>query len=241
MKLCLLLTVLLLNWKFSSPLSGGSGAQNGQFPFTVAIFINDILVGTGVLYNPVKVLTVAHAVAVQDTSSLRVVAGSVDWTDTSCATCQSSHVASVVLHPDFVNDPTQMFPHNVAVLTLASPINTNQYTSYATLASTGNVPTVGVFGTVAGWGCNANGGQQTILQTGQVQISASPACDSATGSLNAKLCAMTFVAFCDRDSGDPLINLGVVTGLFSYCGPEPGFDWAVLINVGFYFSWIDQQ
>jgi hypothetical protein len=95
-----------------APVAKAQMAPTGNF---VSVRINGAHAVYGMILSPTKILVPAHAGGYA-TSAYTVLAGSSSTTVTTCGTCQLRAVQSFVRHQNYVNNGSQGYPNDVAVI-----------------------------------------------------------------------------------------------------------------------------
>ncbi|MFG2575107.1 S1 family peptidase [Streptomyces sp. NPDC048481] len=198
------------------PIVGGTTTTTTAYPFMMQITDasqNQFCGGT--LVSPTKVVTAAHCMAGETTSSVRVVGGRtyLDGTDGTVA-----RVSGIWIHPDYT-DATR--GDDVAVLTLATSM---PYTAapYVSSSQTG-VYAAGTSARVLGWGTTSeNGASSNQLRTATVPVVSDADCTNSYGSdfVPTDMVCAGFTSggtdTCQGDSGGPLLIGGALAGITSW-------------------------
>ncbi|WP_128379992.1 S1 family peptidase [Streptomyces cavernae] len=199
-----------------APIVGGTTTTTTAYPFIMQITDasqNQFCGGT--LVSPTKVVTAAHCMVGETTSSVRVVGGRTYRNGTNGTV---SRVSRIWIHPSYT-DATN--GDDVAVLTLSTSM---PYTtaSYVTSSQTG-VYAAGTTARILGWGTTSAGGSSSNqLRTATVPIVSNSSCASSYGSnfvAGDMVCAgytSGGVDTCQGDSGGPLLIGGVLAGITSW-------------------------
>ncbi|MEY9995355.1 secreted trypsin-like serine protease [Streptomyces sp. V4I8] len=200
----------------SSRIVGGTTTTTTAYPFMMQITDasqNQFCGGT--LVSATKVVTAAHCMVGETTSSVRVVGGRTYLNGTNGTV---SRVSDIWVHPDYT-DATE--GNDVAVLTLSTSM---PYTtaSYVDSSDTG-VYAAGTTARIIGWGTtSSNGSSSNQLRTATVPIVSNSSCASSYGSdfLSSDMVCAGYtsggVDTCQGDSGGPLIIGGVLAGITSW-------------------------
>ncbi|WP_105969986.1 S1 family serine peptidase [Streptomyces geranii] len=198
------------------PIVGGTTTTAATYPYVMQITDasqNQFCGGT--LVSATKVVTAAHCMVDETTSSVRVVGGRTYRNGTNGTV---SRVTKIWIHPSYV-DATE--GDDVAVLTLATSM---PYTaaSYVTSSQTG-VYAAGTTARIIGWGTtSSNGSSSNQLRTATVPTVSNASCTSSYGSsyiASDMVCAgytAGGVDTCQGDSGGPLMIGGVLAGITSW-------------------------
>ncbi|MDW4908690.1 serine protease [Streptomyces sp. ADMS] len=198
------------------PIVGGTTTTASAYPYVMQITDssqNQFCGGT--LVSATKVVTAAHCMVGETTSSVRVVGGRTYRNGTNGTV---SRVTGIWIHPSYT---TATSGEDVAVLTLATSM---PYTtaSYVTSSQTG-VYAAGTTARIIGWGTtSSNGSSSNQLRTATVPTVSNASCTSSYGSsyvASDMVCAgytSGGVDTCQGDSGGPLMIGGVLAGITSW-------------------------
>ncbi|NEA67343.1 serine protease [Streptomyces sp. SID12488] len=198
------------------PIVGGSTTTAATYPYVMQITDasqNQFCGGT--LVSATKVVTAAHCMVDETTSSVRVVGGRTYRNGTNGTV---SKVTKIWIHPSYT-DATN--GDDVAVLTLATSM---PYTaaSYVTSSQT-SVYAAGTTARIIGWGTTSSSGSSSNqLRTATVPTVSNASCTSSYGSsyiASDMVCAgytSGGVDTCQGDSGGPLMIGGVLAGITSW-------------------------
>ncbi|HLL37410.1 MAG TPA: serine protease [Streptomyces sp.] len=198
------------------PIVGGTTTTTSAYPFMMQITDasqNQFCGGT--LVSPTKVVTAAHCMVGETTSSVRVVGGRTYLNGTNGTVAR---VGKIWIHPDYT---TATRGEDVAVLTLstAMPYATAKYVS----STDTSVYAAGTTARVLGWGTTSqNGSSSNQLRTATVPIVSDTSCRSSYGTdfvASEMVCAgysSGGVDTCQGDSGGPLLVGGVLAGITSW-------------------------
>ncbi|CAL9289914.1 S1 family peptidase [Streptomyces sp. SudanB182_2057] len=198
------------------PIVGGTTTTTTAYPFITQITDasqNQFCGGT--LVSPTKVVTAAHCMVGETTSSVRVVGGRTYLNGTNGTV---SRVSKIWINPGYT-DATN--GDDVAVLTLSTsmPYTTAKYVSSAQTS----VYAAGTSARILGWGTTSeNGSSSNQLRTATVPIVSDSSCRSSYGSdfvQSDMVCAgysSGGVDTCQGDSGGPLLIGGVLAGITSW-------------------------
>jgi len=198
------------------PIVGGTTTTTTAYPFMMQITDasqNQFCGGTLVAAN--KVVTAAHCMVGETTSSVRVVGGRTYLNGTNGTV---SKVSKIWINPDYT-DATN--GDDVAVLTLSTAMS---YTtaSYVSASQT-SVYAAGTTARILGWGTTSESGSSSNqLRTATVPIVSDSSCASSYGSdfvASDMVCAgytSGGVDTCQGDSGGPLLIGGVLAGITSW-------------------------
>ncbi|WP_405823717.1 serine protease [Streptomyces sp. NBC_01390] len=198
------------------PIVGGTTTTASAYPYVMQITDasqNQFCGGT--LVSATKVVTAAHCMVGETTSSVRVVGGRTYLNGTNGTV---SKVTKIWINPSYT-DATN--GDDVAVLTLATSM---PYTtaSYVTSSQT-SVYAAGTTARIIGWGTTSeNGSSSNQLRTATVPTVSNSSCSSSYGSsyiASDMVCAgytAGGVDTCQGDSGGPLMIGGVLAGITSW-------------------------
>ncbi|GKQ36137.1 trypsin-like serine protease [Streptomyces sp. A012304] len=198
------------------PIVGGTTTTTTAYPFMMQITdASQSQFCGGTLVSPTKVVTAAHCMVGETTSSVRVVGGRTYRNGTNGTV---SRVSKIWIHPSY-SDVTN--GDDVAVLTLSTsmPYTTAKYVS----SSQTGVYAAGTTARILGWGTTSSGGSSSNqLRTATVPITSDSTCASAYGSdfvQSDMVCAGSTSGgtdTCQGDSGGPLLIGGVLAGITSW-------------------------
>ncbi|MEU5362103.1 serine protease [Streptomyces sp. NPDC005925] len=198
------------------PIVGGTTTTTSSYPFMMQITDsgqNQFCGGT--LVSPTKVVTAAHCMVGETTSSVRVVGGRTYLNGTNGTVAR---VSRIWINPGYT-DATN--GDDVAVLTLSTsmPYATAGYVS----SGQTSVYAAGTTARILGWGTTSSGGSSSNqLRTATVPITSDSTCAGAYGSdfvQSDMVCAgysSGGVDTCQGDSGGPLLVGGVLAGITSW-------------------------
>ncbi|MET9833990.1 serine protease [Streptomyces sp. NPDC006385] len=200
----------------STRIVGGTTTTTTAYPFMMQITdASQSQFCGGTLVSATKVVTAAHCMVGETTSSVRVVGGRTYRNGTNGTV---SRVSDIWIHPDY---STATEGDDVAVLTLSTSM---PYTpaSYVDSSDTG-VYAAGATARIIGWGTTSSGGSSSNqLRTATVPVIADSGCASSYGSdfiRSDMVCAGRTsggVDTCQGDSGGPLLIGGVLAGITSW-------------------------
>ncbi|MFE9093299.1 S1 family peptidase [Streptomyces sp. NPDC007264] len=198
------------------PIVGGTTTTTTAYPFMMQITdASGFQFCGGTLVAPKKVVTAAHCMVGETTSSVRVVGGRTYRNGTNGTV---SKVSKIWINPSYT-DATN--GDDVAVLTLSTSM---PYTtaSYVSSSQTG-VYAAGTTARIIGWGTTSAGGSSSNqLRTATVPTVSDSSCASSYGSdfiASDMVCAgysSGGVDTCQGDSGGPLLIGGVLAGITSW-------------------------
>ncbi|MEU5524460.1 serine protease [Streptomyces sp. NPDC047860] len=198
------------------PIVGGTTTTTSSYPFMMQITdaSQDQFCG-GTLVSPTKVVTAAHCMVGETTSSVRVVGGRtyLNGSDGTVA-----DVSKIWIHPDYRRVTRG---DDVAVLTLSTPMpyTTAPYVS----ASDTSVYAAGTTARILGWGTTSSGGTSSNqLRTATVPTVSDSSCAASYRNRFVQsdmVCAgysSGGVDTCQGDSGGPLLIGGRLAGITSW-------------------------
>ncbi|MGW1591041.1 S1 family peptidase [Streptomyces sp. NPDC002386] len=198
------------------PIVGGTTTTTTAYPFVMQITdASGSQFCGGTLVAAKKVVTAAHCMVGETTSSVRVVGGRTYLNGTNGTV---SKVSRIWIDPDYT-DATN--GDDVAVLTLSTSM---PYTkaSYVSSSQT-SVYAAGTTARILGWGTTSESGSSSNqLRTATVPVVSDAGCGSSYGSDYVRsdmVCAgytSGGVDTCQGDSGGPLLIGGVLAGITSW-------------------------
>ncbi|MGI3201264.1 S1 family peptidase [Streptomyces sp. GLT-R25] len=198
------------------PIVGGSTTTAAAYPYVMQITdASQSQFCGGTLVSATKVVTAAHCMVGETTSSVRVVGGRTYRNGTNGTV---SRVSKIWINPSYV-DAEQ--GDDVAVLTLSTSM---PYTpiSYVSSSET-SVYTAGTTARILGWGTTSSGGSSSNqLRTATVPTVSNATCSTAYGSsyISSDMVCAGYtsggVDTCQGDSGGPLIIGGKLAGITSW-------------------------
>ncbi|XP_058802836.1 chymotrypsin-1-like [Phymastichus coffea] len=223
----------------------GFESQLGDFPYQVSLQMNNHMFCGGTILDHYHILTAAHCVAEFGDRMLSVVIGSYDLKSQPGI---RHRVSAVKIHEGYKSG--NGWPHDIALLRLASPIKFNELVAPAVLPKPGEQLKPGQSGVVTGYGqLNKNGYQSTKLYKTQVFVESNAECQRYYHQDRIKptnLCTRhpaRITGFCRGDSGGPLTVNGKVVGIVSFsldygCAGEL-ITPQVYTRVSHYIDWIN--
>ncbi|MFH8367385.1 S1 family peptidase [Streptomyces sp. NPDC018031] len=224
------------------PIVGGSTTTASAYPYVMQITDsgqNQFCGGT--LVTPTKVVTAAHCMVGETTSSVRVVGGRTYRNGTNGTVAR---VSKIWIHPEYRSVTKGK---DIAVLTLSSamPYTTAKYVS----PTETNVYAAGTTTRIVGWGTTSSGGSSSNqLRTATVPTTSDTYCRGAYGTrfiASDMVCAgydAGGVDTCQGDSGGPLLIGGRLAGIVSWgdgCA-DPGIP-GVYTRLTTFSSLVTQQ
>ncbi|KAB8200776.1 trypsin-like serine protease [Aspergillus parasiticus] len=214
------LALLQWAWAFQSAenIVGGTHASIGEFPHMASLRYGGSHICGASIIAPTKILTAAHCVYGMYQNNFQVATGTI-----SVSGGQLHRVVRVVIHPQYTGRQQDAWRNDVAVLTLAAPIQYNQYQKPIALAT--NTPAAGQRVVLSGWGKVSTNGPltNTLLKMVQAVVGLSQ-CQQYHGSMpldNSHLCTLNRrgIGACQGDDGGPLISNGIQVGIASWVAP----------------------
>lgn len=226
-------SIPLPHFEHSNRIVGGEATKECQFPWTVFIRVGTIFCGGSILDSD-TIVTAAHCVLSSAGGPVEPTRITVHYGSSNQSLTRTVEVTRVKVHPRF---RLPVFDYDVALLTLASPLQYDECTQPICLPEAGAVPNAVC--QVAGWGATNDTLRRTqqVLRQVALPVVSQRDCLSAyrdTRVINdLKICAGEIlkggVDACMGDSGGPLmcVQNGVfyLHGLVSFgqeCG-QPGF------------------
>ncbi|XP_011310065.1 chymotrypsin-2-like [Fopius arisanus] len=198
-------------------------AATGEFPYIVSLRRNGVHFCGGAIIGVKKILTAAHCfvgrVDPPYTEGLTIATGALKRQEDG-----DLHLANkVVPHSEFSRGPDTRWKHDIAVISLMTPIIMTEKVKTVGLP-TGPTPG-GVVGVLAGWGSATKFGPEADhLQKRNVTVLTNDDCNKKDASiLETQMCGFDGrgTGFCNGDSGGPLIYNNEVIGIVSFgisCG-----------------------
>lgn len=195
----------------SSEIIGGIQAALGEFPHQASLRYGGSHICGGSIIAPTKILTAAHCVYRMNTNNFQVATGT-----TSVSGGQLHRVVRIVSHPDY---NARQGRNDVSVLTLAAPIQYNQYQRPIPLTT--SPPAAGQRASLSGWGSiSTNGPLANYLLKMDKSVVGLNQCQMRRSDVlldNSHLCTLDrgSIGACQGDSGGPLIRNGEQIGITS--------------------------
>ncbi|KAG4068158.1 hypothetical protein HA402_001583 [Bradysia odoriphaga] len=240
--LCLIVCIafVLSQDDIEDRIFGGNRALSGQFPHQVSLRHHNKHFCGGSIISRLKVLTAAHCIFGQ----LKTLTFAVVGTNVLDSGGVSYQVLDSVYHP-FYNLKTTS--NDVGVMTLAEPIQYNQYVQPISLATSS--PSPGETLTLSGWGLTSlPGSLPNDLQFINLDTLDLKTCTKAYQEVNpitvGHVCTTSPAGkgACKGDSGGPLISdAGVQVGIVSWGVPCARGIPDVFTSVAHYYNWIQSQ
>jgi len=186
---------------------GGEEAQPNQWPWIVALFIDDAWFCGGSLINENYVLTAAHCV--DGALYFDVLAGAHNVRETS-----EEHRVEITSFNGFTHPQWDDYDltNDLALIELPEPIEWNEYIKPSCLPAAGDVAKEGDMVSVIGWGKpsdDAGSISPTLRMVHDLPVISNPDCDDVYGIVgDGVVCVDTTGGrgSCNGDSGGPLIK-----------------------------------
>jgi len=233
---------------------GGTNANQGEFPWQLS---QQRLSGTswghscGASLLSVRYgLSAAHCMDGNGASSLRVIAGLHDRSNTAGTT--TANLSSYRMHESY-NNGQATYANDIAIMTFATNVNTVAgRIAYATLPADNSNTYAGQTCIISGWGRTSSSNTlPNVLQKASITILTTAQCQSqgSSGVWANHICIRdnnNQAGACNGDSGGP-INCGsgsntLVTGIASFVWQSGGACLAsrpsVYTRVSAYLAWI---
>ncbi|EZA54221.1 Chymotrypsin-1 [Ooceraea biroi] len=201
---------------------GGLRAAPGEFPWQCSMTVNGRHNCGCSIIGPNKILTAAHClhgIVAPPYSNLRILTGNININQ------GSSHVVeSARMHPDYIPTREAAWVNDVAVITLKTSIEFNEFQTPIPLADAPPVP--GTICTLSGWGrtdmLGLGPASPVLLKMDQSLVS-NQVCQASHGLklTESHLCAFNGrgIGACSGDSGGPLVCNGKQYGITSFARP----------------------
>jgi len=232
---------------------GGHEAQEHQWPWQVALFIDDAWFCGGALISENYVLTAAHCA--EGASYFDIMAGAHNVRASS-----EPHRVEITsyngwTHPQWDHNTLS---NDVALIELPSPIDFNDYIAPSCMPSAGDTADVGELVTCTGWGkpSDSAGGISPVLRMVEDRpIISNSDCNAIYGIVGSGVVCIDTTGgkgTCNGDSGGPLNMKYEVTkagqkwkqvGIVSFgasAGCEVGYP-AGFSRVEYYLDWISSE
>ncbi|KDR11874.1 Chymotrypsin BI [Zootermopsis nevadensis] len=226
-------------------ITGGSTASRGQFPWQVALIIDDAYFCGGSLIDELWVLTAAHCAG--STYELRLGANRVDSIESGAVVVNSRNS---IVHGSY-NENT--INNDIAVIRLTAAVSLSTYISPVRLRNL-NSDLAGESTRVSGWGKTSDSSNSisTTLNYVDLTVITNTVCANTYGNIitATKICVSTpnGQSTCNGDSGGALTYLesdgrytqvGIVS-FGSSAGCQRGYP-AAFTRVTSYLSWISSN
>jgi secreted trypsin-like serine protease len=230
----------------ASKIVGGWEAIPNQYPWQVALFIDDLYFCGASLLDETHVLTAAHCA--DGAVFFNVMLGAHNVRLASEPGRVEVRATNYVIHPGW-NSNT--LANDLAIITLDSPVTFNDQIAPICLAPSNGGLYVNTLATLSGWGrpSDASSSISPVLRKTNVTVMANSGCSAVYGSIITAnhVCISTTNGHgsCNGDSGGPLSDVSA-DGIFSQigivsfgasAGCELGYP-AGFSRVTSYLSWI---
>merc|ERR1712228_11720 len=229
---------------------GGHEAQENQWPWQVALFIDDAWFCGGALISENYVLTAAHCA--DGASYFDIMAGAHNVRQAS-----EPHRVEITSYNGWTHPGwnTQDLSNDIALIELPSPIDFNDYIKPSCMPADGDTADVGELVTCTGWGkpSDSAGGISPVLRMVEdLPIISNAECNGVYGIVGSGVVCIDTTGgkgTCNGDSGGPLNMKAEVTkagqqwkqvGIVSFgasAGCEVGYP-AGFTRVEYYLDWI---
>jgi secreted trypsin-like serine protease len=204
----------------SSRIVSGYTAVAHSWPWAVALYYNNALLCEGFLVTYEHVITAAHCASSLTMTSLQIYAG-IDSRSSSIDK-QIRNISNIEIHPNYSSTD---FLNDIAILKLASPLNTTTTVGICCLPSDLSLPIQGEHAVIVGWGRTRESETSSLSDTLQQALVQIQQCNTNSNSDRQFCAAYGRSDSCQGDSGGPLMtnvnNLWTCTGIVSYgigCG-----------------------
>lgn len=229
---------------------GGEEATENQWPWQVALFVDDAWFCGGSLISENYVLTAAHCV--DGASYFDIMAGAHNVRESSEPHRQEITSYNGFTHPNW---DYNTLANDIALIELPSPVEFNDWIKPSCLPTSGDTADEGELVTVTGWGkpSDSAGGISPVLRmVSDLPIISNKECNSYYGIVGDGIVCIDTTGgkgSCNGDSGGPLImksgakaagtawtQVGVVS-FGSSAGCEVGYP-AGFSRTEYYLDWI---
>ncbi|WP_369182286.1 trypsin-like serine protease [Streptomyces sp. Y1] len=232
----------------AAAIEGGWDADPARYPYQVSLEYRGTHICAGGVLGATTVLVPAHCADVMAHSQLAVRPAAAEArTKPGPAPSRpgARAVAKVALHPDYDQTTGRA---DLAVLTLAAPLDLGPGLKAVGLPGQGTDPSPGTVGTVSGWGAaGPSAVRSPTLRAARVTVAVRGACGGAGRAVDRwLLCAVPDGAHLRRgDDGNPLMVGGTLVGLAGAPNHPSGTDRsrgggeaAAFLGTGAYSDWI---
>merc|ERR1712037_742312 len=232
---------------------GGIEAEEHEWPWQVALFIDDAWFCGGSIISENYILTAAHCV--DGASYFDVMAGAHNVRESSEPNRVEVTSYNGWTHPMWNSNDLS---GDLALVELPSPLPMNDYISASCLPATGETPAVGSLVTVTGWGkpSDSAGGISPVLrEVRDIPVITNADCNAVYGIVgDGVVCIDTAGGrgSCNGDSGGPLVQKAsgkaagdkwTQVGIVSFgasAGCEVGMP-AGFTRTEYYLDWIKSE
>merc|ERR1719341_1618024 len=226
-----------------SKIVGGHEAQENQWPWQVALFIDDAWFCGGALISENYVLTAAHCA--DGASYFDVMAGAHNVRASS-----EPHRVEITSYNGWTHPQwnTQDLSNDLALIELPSPIDINDYIKPSCMPSAGDTADASELVTCTGWGkpSDSAGGISNVLRVVEDRpVISNAACNDVYGIVGSGVFCIGTTGgkgTCNGDSGGPINMKAGMTkaGIVSFgasAGCEVGYPNG-FTRVEYYLDWI---
>ncbi|OXU30913.1 hypothetical protein TSAR_001880 [Trichomalopsis sarcophagae] len=232
-----------------SRIVNGAEALPGEFPYQISLNVYGTHDCGGSILNKDYVLTAAHCIGSNDTSIMKIIAGTTNLYELP-ESATTHNVSEIHVHKEYDGDDG--WKNDIAILKVKPPFKFNKYIAPAKLPIKNAAVNPGDEAVVSGFGRIKQGGplSQKLLKA-QVSIETLEYCQReiiGDPVRPTNVCIRNATAetgFCNGDSGGPLTVDETVVGIVSF---SPNLGCAgfsrkpqVLTRVSAYIDWIDEQ
>lgn len=192
------------NFSGEGKIVGGHETRPNQWPWQVALVINDNTLCGGSIIGDEWVLTAAHCA--EHGGEFRVIAGAHHWMEASEAHRQEIYSHEYLLHPQW---GTNGLSYDVALIHLPEPVTFNDFIRPACLPGATDSADPGEMATVTGWGDDGHSNMPEALKMVEVEVIPNGECFHESDP--KIICTSTwsgteYVGTCFGDSGGPLVQ-----------------------------------
>ncbi|KAG7197992.1 hypothetical protein KM043_016217 [Ampulex compressa] len=225
----------------------GEDAQPGERPFQISLQtqLDSRHFCGGSILNKNYVITAAHCVANKPSSSIKVVAGTINLREGGSV----HQIEQVIVHEEY--DPSNSWLNDIALLKVKTPFVMSEHVSPVPMPKYGDVVDTNAVAVTSGWGrLWLNGPTTHKLQRVNNYIASQDKCRDAYARVyydvyETHICAndpSVSKGACNGDSGGPLTVDGTLVGLTSWSiGCASTRFPTVYTRVSKYTKWIEQH